>query len=260
MELVLPQLVNIPGTESAPSGIQGLPRRPAGGASQSAAEATLGLVTIDTLGLAGTGVPSASAPELDQRIWDRSLNSLTRVSTPTIYAGDMLLVVGALAVGAGETDIAIASVTMHLSGPEPGPEIPFNGSGAWWWYQFIASPGGTNRVVTVTATAMAQVLFVNFAKFLGRAIVNAPGASATGATQRISIARPSGGMILDQGRVLTAVKPIADSVQTVDYDNVTTTAPNRQWFASHRTSYAEMGWTGQAGAAWMISAIGVSGE
>jgi hypothetical protein len=41
-----------------------LQSRPAGGASQSAAEATLGLVTVDILGLAGTGVPPAEQPAL----------------------------------------------------------------------------------------------------------------------------------------------------------------------------------------------------
>jgi hypothetical protein len=54
-----PQLIQVPpeGTSNA-----ALMTRPSGAASQSAAEATLGLVTVDILGLAGVGIPPAEQP------------------------------------------------------------------------------------------------------------------------------------------------------------------------------------------------------
>jgi hypothetical protein len=56
-----PQLIQVQpeGTTNA-----ALMTRPSGAASQSAAEATLGLVTVDILGLAGVGVPPAEQPAL----------------------------------------------------------------------------------------------------------------------------------------------------------------------------------------------------
>jgi hypothetical protein len=252
----LPQLVHVPAEGPAP-GTEVLQSRPAGGASQSAAEATLGLVTIDILGLAGTGVPPATPPPtLHSRNWSRSLNSLTHVSTPSIYAGDLLLIVGVLAVGAGETDIAIASVTSHWA--PSGPEEPLNGSGAWWWQQFVATATTTTRVITVTAAATAQVIFSADIRFIGQGTVHPPGTSATGSDARISVAAPTGATVFDQGRLLSTAIPTADSGQTVDYDGVLTTGPSRSWFGSHRTGSVAMGWTGQAGAAWMLSAIGVT--
>jgi hypothetical protein len=252
----LPQLVHVP-AEGPAAGTEALQSRPAGGASQSAAEAALGLVTVDILGLAGTGVPPVTPPPtLDSRHWNRSLNSVTDVFSPSIYAGDLLLVVGVLAVGAGETNIAIASVTSHWA--PSGSEEPLSGSGAWWWQQFLATPTTTTRVVTVTATATAQVIFSNFARFIGRGTVNAPGPSATGSDLRISVPAPSGAIMLDQGRLLSTAIPSVDAGQTVDYDGVLTTGPSRSWFGSHRIGSAAMGWTGQAGAAWMLSAIGVT--
>jgi hypothetical protein len=56
-----PQLIQVQpeGTTNA-----ALMTRPSGAASQSAAEATLGLVTVDILGLAGVGIPPAEQPAL----------------------------------------------------------------------------------------------------------------------------------------------------------------------------------------------------
>jgi hypothetical protein len=251
----LPQLVHVP-AEGPAAGTEALPGRPAGGASQSAAEATLGLVTVDILGLAGTGVPPIPEPIpiLARRMFAGTIGEFWAT-------GDSVCVVGALAVKAGNVPVALASVTWQQTSPTTGSVTPFTSAGGslgeWWFYQFLAWPSGTRLTITATPAETATQIFCTFSLIQGTGTVTPPGVRASGAGPRYSVGAPSGtGTTLDFGWAAgLTLEPTPDPGQYgEDYGYPT----GYLSFASTRDTIGASGWTGQSAPAWTMTAIAVS--
>jgi hypothetical protein len=251
----LPQLVHVPATGPAP-GTEALQSRPAGGASQSAAEATLGLVTIDILGLAGTGVPPIPAPIpiLARRMFDENIGEFWAT-------GDSFCVLGALAVKAGNAPVGIASVTWQQTVPTTGPVTPFTSAGGslgeWWSYQFLAWPSGTRLTITATPAETATQIFCTFSLVQGTGALGPAGPRATGAGPRYIVGAPSGtGTTLDFGWAAgLTLEPTPDPGQ---YDEDYGYPTGYLSFASTRDTIGASGWTGQSAPAWTMTAITVT--
>jgi hypothetical protein len=234
---------------------QPLMSRPAGGASQSAAEATLGLVTVDILGLAGTGVPTSEPINiLARRMFGATIGEFWAT-------GDSFCVLGALAVKAGNVPVALASVTWQQTVPTTGPVTPFTsaggGLGEWWSYQFLAWPSGTRLTITATPAEAATQIFCTFSLVQGTGALGPAGPRATGAGTRYIVDAPSGvGTTLDFGWAAgLTLEPTPDPGQyNEDYGYPT----GYLSFASTRDTIGASGWTGQSAPAWTMTAIAVT--
>jgi hypothetical protein len=251
-----PQLIQVPpeGTSNA-----ALMTRPSGAASQSAAEATLGLVTVDILGLAGTAVPPAEPPGL-YRQYTWGLNTNWTYRRETLPAGDHFVLVGAYC---GATITAADWVLVST-----GVVTPMNGTGGthhtWWWYQFLNLAASQEIDFRVWSPSGGQTIHYDLLRLDGRAQVYSPGtyASGSGGT-RFATAQPSGGYwVFDHGIIVGSgvveMAGRADAGQIIEYAIVN--AINESQFASHRNESGPMGWTAPApiGGGWAVSAIGAA--
>jgi hypothetical protein len=241
----LPQLVHVP-AEGPAAGTEVLQSRPAGGASQSAAEATLGLVTVDILGLAGTGVPSAGVELLDRGIVLAS-NVVSHSFTTTRHGSATGVLIGTTGIAGPtfEPSLGFSSVTVNGA--------PLTKLGAtWWWGPLVPAPGQLTIVATAQATAIQMGVTHVQLTGAGTPTVVVRREAGGGTRYWVDIAAPAGALVLDQGRMLPRdpVMPGAtpDSGQVVDYQTPPPAVGVRYWFGSHRPVAAAatvtMGWTG----------------
>jgi hypothetical protein len=252
---VPPQLVHLV------TGNEPLPSRPSREPSQSAAEATLGLVTIDVLGLDGAGVPPLGAPQIDgERIWDYDLGTSNGSIGAIIPAGVSMVLVGVMAVLSGEL-VAVQSVTSRWvpAAGDPGSPVPSGGLNAWWWLPMGEYPPGALLAfdVTVAGGQVVNVLFENLSRLkMAGAPTQAP-VSATGTTSpyRVTFPQQTAPLILDQGWVEGVTAPTPEVGQLAHYSvQSNSSPPYRKWFASQRSVGLTMGWTGPS-APWAMSAL-----
>jgi hypothetical protein len=257
----LPQLVHVP-AEGPAAGTEALQSRPAGGASQSAAEATLGLVTVDILGLAGTGVP----PEAGGQVQTVVRGSLAPENTANLnypglimHAQVNLFVVGVMAITSEFASIPCTNVTVD------GVSLTSLGPGGLWWWQ-TRTPAAQQQSVTlgVTAAAVAEMIVISLGEFRDAAPPPGQRAGNTGVGPTYAVAlsaNPSGpSLIIDQGWCRGAsptVVPLAG--QTIHYFQNQTIPSPRQWFGSGRPwavggDSLSMSWTGP-NVAWRLEAL-----
>jgi hypothetical protein len=261
----LPQLVHVPAEGPAP-GTEVLQSRPAGGASQSAAEATLGLVTIDILGLAGTGVPGAPAggPPVTVVRPQLAPENTASLNYPGLimHANVNLVVVGVMAVTPEFASIATTNVTLD------GVPLTSLAAGLWWWQTRTPAAQQQNVTLGVTVAAIAEQIFISFGEFSQAAAPTGQRAGNTGVgpTYAVALSVPPSGpsLIIDQGWCRGAtptVVPLAG--QTIHYfQNLTVPSP-RQWFGSERPwtktgDSISMSWTGP-NVAWRLEALVIPG-
>jgi hypothetical protein len=249
----LPQLVHVPAEGTAP-GTEALQSRPAGGASQSAAEAALGLVTVDILGLAGTGVPPAAQPInlLARRMFSTNIGEFWAT-------GDSFCVVGVLALKTGNEPVVVTAVTWQQISPTTGPVTAFTSAGGnmgeWWSYQFLAWPSGTRLNIAASAPTATHIL-CTFSLIGGTGTVPQPGVRATGAGTYYSVGAPTGiGATLDFGWAAgLTLEPAPNPGQ---YNEDYGYPSGYITFASQRDTIAASGWTGQSAPAWTMTAVAV---
>jgi hypothetical protein len=232
-----------------------LQSRPAGGASQSAAEATLGLVTVDILGLAGTGVPPAEPPGLyRQHTWGINTNWTYR--RETLPAGDHFVLVGALSAPTQ----SIVSADWQVVGSGTATAMNGTSGGHWWWYQFVNQATSQEIDFRVWAGGGGQTIIYDLLRLDGRATVSLPGTSAMGTGTRVATAQPSGGYwVFDHGVIwggAISMAGRADPGQIIEYAIVNPL--NDAQFASHRNETGPMGWTAPTSVSWQLFAIAAS--
>jgi hypothetical protein len=242
---------------------QALRSRPARADSQSAAEATLGLVTIDILGLAGTGVPSGTipAPITGTPWWgQQNLTTLSFTST-TVSNPNALLVIRAMAATAAGASIAIVSVTVAGS-----PLTSSGGPGEFWWLT-APIPTGTPAIV-VTAASQARVLMAAETLYVNAGTPQGPVTRASGTGRRFALTHTAAAStrIVDVGLEIgpAALEPDADIDQIRDYSGGVNFVG--RVFGSNRpietAQTVTMGWTSNAAypeQAWLLAAITIPG-
>lgn len=263
----LPQLVHVPAEGPAP-GTEALQTRPAGGASQSAAEAALGLVTIDVLGLAGTGVPSVPSGLVPPPVGAVGFTFITNQATLSftgfgVPTGATCLLVRAMAATAGGTAVTISAVTAN------GVPLTSAGEPGEFWWAGIPLPTGTPAFV-VTAAATAYFIYAAVSYYSG---AGAPGpvvrASGTGNRYSLTTASVAGTRLVDAGVAYVQIDPIppfpvADVGQQGDYNRYD--LAHAQMFGSSRpipvNETATMGWTADPTYptySWRLAAIVIPG-
>jgi hypothetical protein len=230
-----------------------LQSRPAGGASQSAAEAALGLVTVDILGLAGTGVPPAEPPGL-WRKYTIGINTDSTYMRETMIAGDFFILVGAIAA---PTATVVSADWVLVS---TGAVTPMNGTsgGHWWWYQFTDRPGNEEMDFRVWLSGGGQTIHYDLLRLDGRHQVYPPGTGGSGEGTHAVCAPPSGGYwVFDHGGNWNSyIDMTADAGQIVDYAHINQV--NNAHCASHRNEPGPMGWTSASSMSWHLHAIGAA--
>jgi hypothetical protein len=263
----LPQLVHVP-AEGPAAGTEVLPGRPAGGASQSAAEATLGLVTVDILGLAGTGVPPAPSYAIPPVVGaiglyiviNQGSHSFTGLAVPGTAT---CLLVRAMAANRGGTRITITQVTAN------GVALASAGSPGDFWWAVTPLPTGAPAFV-VTAASQAALLYAAVSYYSG---AGPPGpivrASGTGTRYSLTTSAVNGTRLVDAGIAEVQIGPVppapgVDSGQSPEY--VRLDADYWQAFGSSRPiagdQTATMGWTANPAYTtyhWWLAAITIPG-
>jgi hypothetical protein len=240
---------------------QALRSRPARADSQSAAEATLGLVTVDILGLAGTGVPPEIVNPVELVHWDVATTGQNVSTVSTIVnmtTGVTLQVVGTMGIASDGTGVAVSSVTIQ------GASIVGSG-GVFWW---LPNPTLGNVTVAITAVGVCARLILVSGAFRQAAPPTLAATVVSGTTINPALtiaAAPAGSIVIDQGRYMTLgdfITPTAPQTSRYRYDF--TGAVFGQLFGSSRAlstaGPVTMTWTkSDEAAAWLLAALVIPG-